>query len=242
MQTTTPNPQPQGTGFLTDPQKLLGDSQRKVLSLFNTQNIIIFSIGFILVILGVIFLWYLLLFTIYKIQTLIDKQDKSVNWLEVYFNQYIKYKDTKFLQTKVNLFKRLDQIIRSSGQIVSFEIHQSTDSISCRGVVKFLVSSSNSQTLETVKSLLIGIDGLKIHNSVIIEKQNSRIAENYKIKKVVYKNPISPIYFKSNNIFSDIIQGLISSEYTDAGCVVMIRSSNPKDSKTLLNLYSNGDS
>ena len=225
---TLPIPQLKATGFLTNPQQLLGDSQRQVLELFNTQNIILFAAGLTVIIGGIILLCYLLLFGFHKLNALFDNQGKKAQFLEIYFDQYINYEDTKFLQLMDNLFKRLDQIIRNSGQIVSFEIHKSVDNPTGRGTIKFAVSSSNTQTLDTIKSLLLGIDGLKIHKLEITELQKNRIAELCSVKKVVYKNQISPIYFKSNNIFSDIVQSLSSVEYQNAGCVVMFRSSKAK--------------
>ena len=228
MPTITPIPQPKAAGFLTNPQSLFGDSQKQLLDLFNTQNIVYFSVGLLASILGVILTGYLVLWLFHKLRTLVDKQGKKTQFLEIYFDQYINYEDTKFLQLMDNLFKRLDQIIRSSGQIVSFEIHKTVGKTTGRGSIKFLVSCSNTQTLETVKSLLTGIDGVKIHNPVKSGKQENRIEENCKVKKVVYKNPISPIYFKSNNLFSDLVASLSSSEYTDSGCIVMFRSSKAK--------------
>lgn len=220
--------EPKSTKLLANlPEKLI-NFQNEILYLFDVKNIVLFVIVFSAVIFGLIILCYLVLYVMHKIQIFFDKQDKKTCFLEVYFDQYTDYGDAKFMQIMDNLFKRLDQIIRNSNQIVSFEIHKFKKENGTCSNIKFVVSASKNDVLISIKSLIVGIDGAKIKHLQLSEKNNYEIPKPFKIKKVVYKNIISPIYFKSSNIFADIIKDLNSSQYCESGCVILFRSSNTK--------------
>ena len=106
MSTPTIIPQSKATEFLTNPQSVFGESQRQILNLFNPQNIILFAVGLTVIILGGILFGYLVLLVFYKIQIYFDKRGKDTNYLEICFDRYIDYEDTKFLQVMDNFFKR----------------------------------------------------------------------------------------------------------------------------------------
>jgi hypothetical protein len=191
---------------------------------FSYENIAYAIIGFVLVILAITVLIYAVLYLIHIIRTLIDKSNKRTTFLQVSFSDKVNYSDARYLQTIDNLFKRIEQIIRTGGHTVSFEVHKRN------GIISFLVSGSNPAILESIKSQLLPIEGVK---SKVLKKddvdfQITSISSQYKTKKVFYKPDMMPISFKTQNVFSDIVKSLEHS-HADSGCIIIIRSSKARN-------------
>jgi hypothetical protein len=187
---------------------------------FSYDNIAYLIIGFISVIIAVTLVIYCILYIIHIVRTLFDKANKRAVFLQISFSDKVNYNDARYLQTLDNLFKRVEQLIRSGGHAVSLEVHKRS------GVIVFLISCSNAILLDSIKSQLMTVEGLKIKELAKNDKDNeiTSISSQYKVKKVFYKPEMMPISFKTQNVFSDIVKSLENSQ-ADSGCILLFRSS-----------------
>lgn len=195
----------------------------KDFSLIHLNQLIIFIIALTV---GGVALYFLALYCLHFTRVFFDKIGKNPYLLQISFDKYLDYNDTKYLQVMDNLFKKLDQSIKGNDQALSIEVHKK------QGKICFILSSSSPKILAQTRTHLELLDGVKIQELEALDDPltsitKHKLANKPHTKKLYFKSDNQPIHFKTQNIFGDIVQILEKSE-ADGGCLLLFRSSKAK--------------